>query len=123
MPAGKVECLNPNTGARMNIDAEIYDLFVTAIKQTLKGGKAKTFSEMVEGIRDYFLKTKNPFSKSVAWYAITIKNDMEVRGQLQVFAEKGKKLNKLGEKNTAKNTEYSTQNTGEGSKGKNNNKI
>ena len=50
----KVECLNPNTGGRMNIDAETYELFTKAIKQTLKGGKAITYSEMVEGIKKYF---------------------------------------------------------------------
>ena len=32
----KVECLNPNTGGRMNIDKKIYDLFSKAIYHTLK---------------------------------------------------------------------------------------
>ena len=39
MPAkstGKIECLNPNTGGKMNIDAEVYDLFSKTIYHTLK---------------------------------------------------------------------------------------
>ncbi|MBC7830229.1 MAG: hypothetical protein H7122_20970 [Chitinophagaceae bacterium] len=95
MPALKVECLNPNTGARMNIDAEIYALFFSAIRQTLKGGKAVTFSAMVEGIHGYLKRKKSNFSGSVPWYAVTVKNDMQVKGKLEVFTEKGQKLNRL----------------------------
>ncbi len=32
----KVECLNPNTGGKMNIDKGTYDLFSKAIYHTLK---------------------------------------------------------------------------------------
>ena len=42
MPAkstGKIECLNPNTGGKMNIDAEVYDLFSKTIYHTLKKTK------------------------------------------------------------------------------------
>ena len=95
MAASKVECLNPNTGAHMNIDAEIYALFAKAIRQTLKGGKAITLSAMVEGIHDYLMRRKSNFSGSIPWYAVTVKNDMQVRGKLEVFIEKGRKLNKL----------------------------
>lgn len=95
MPASKVECLNPNTGARMNIDAEIYALFEKAVRQTLKGGKALTFSALVEGIKEYLIRSKSDFSGSVPWYAVTVKNDMQVRGQIEVFIEHGKKLNRL----------------------------
>lgn len=95
MPVSKVECLNPNTGARMNIDAEIYALFVRAIQEALQGGKAITYSAMVEGIKAYLIRSKSNFGGSVGWYAVTVKNDMEVRRQLEVFIEKGRKLHKL----------------------------
>lgn len=91
----KVECLNPNTGGRMNIDKEIYDLFSKAIYQTVKKGKALTYSQIVEGIKDYFKKQKIKFDGSVEWYAVTVKHDMHARGILHVYTEKGRKLHSL----------------------------
>jgi hypothetical protein len=91
----KVECLNPNTGGKMNIDAETYELFTKAIKQTLKGGKAITYSEIVEGIKKYFRLHRIGFKQSVSWYAVTVKNDMHARGTIEVSTEKGRKLHRL----------------------------
>jgi len=95
MPVKKVECLNPNTGGRINIDADIYQLFTKAIQHTLKGGKALTYTEIVLGVKKY-LKDKNiRFEKSVSWYAVSVKLDMQVRGLLEVFTEKGRKYHRL----------------------------
>jgi hypothetical protein len=91
----KVECLNPTTGGRMNIDKEIYELFSKAIRKTLQGGKALTYTGIVEGVKKYLKTNPNNFTGAVAWYAITVKKDMEARGELEVFEEKRKKLNKL----------------------------
>jgi hypothetical protein len=91
----KVECFNPNTGRRMSIDSQTYELFTKAIKQTLKGGKAISFSEMVEGVKKYFRVNGIAFKKSVPWYAVTVKNDLQVRNMIEVFNEKGRKLNRL----------------------------
>jgi hypothetical protein len=91
----KVECFNPNTGRKMNIDVETYQLFTKAIKQALKEGKAITFSEMVEGVKKYFRLHQIGFKKSVPWYAVTVKNDLQVRNTIEVFTEKGKKLHRL----------------------------
>ena len=91
----KVECFNPNTGRRMNIDSETYELFTKAIKQTLKAGKEITFSEIVEGIKKYFRSQNIGFKKSVPWYAVTVKNDMQVRNVIEVFTEKGRKLHRM----------------------------
>jgi hypothetical protein len=50
---GKVECLNPNTGGRLNIEAGTYELFSKAIYQTLQSSKAPlTFTQIVEGVKD-----------------------------------------------------------------------
>lgn len=98
MPAkkiAKVECLNPNTGGRMNIDKTTYDLFSKAIYQTVKTSKGITFSEIVEGVYDCFEKQKSKFKGSVEWYAITVKNDMHARGILEVHIKKGKKLHTI----------------------------
>ena len=54
--SNKVECINPNTGGRMNIDATTYEMFSKAIYHTLKEGAPLTFSQIVEGIYDCFKK-------------------------------------------------------------------
>jgi hypothetical protein len=93
--SSKVECLNPNTGGRMNIDKKTYDLFSKAIYHTLKKNQPLTYSEIVEGIRDCFKQQKTKFDGSVSWYAVTVKHDMHARGVIEVFTEKGKKLHRL----------------------------
>ncbi|HEX6335290.1 MAG TPA: hypothetical protein VFZ78_13745 [Flavisolibacter sp.] len=91
----RVECLNPNTGSRMNIDKSTYDLFSKAIYHTLKQRQPLTYTEIVDGIRDCFREQKTRFSGSVSWYAVTVKHDMHARGIIEVFTEKGKKLHRL----------------------------
>ena len=94
-PTNKVECLNPNTGGRMNIDAVTYELFSKAIYHTLKEGNALTYTQIVDGIHDCFKKQKTKFDGSVEWYAVTVKNDMQSKGVMETFIEKGKKLHRL----------------------------
>ena len=91
----KVECLNPNTGGRMNIDKKIYNLFSKAIIKTLENNKPLTYTQIVEGIEDYFKQQKIKFDGSISWYSVTIKHDMHARGVIEVFSEKGKKLHRL----------------------------
>jgi hypothetical protein len=91
----KVECLNPNTGGKMNIDKKTYDLFSKAIYHTLKKSQPLTYTEIVEGIYDCLRKQKTKFEGSVSWYAVTVKHDMHARGVIEVFTEKGKKLHRL----------------------------
>lgn len=91
----KVECLNPSTGGRMNIDKKIYDLFSDAITKTLKNNRSLSYTQIVEGIRDYFNQQKIKFEGSVSWYAVIVKHDMHARRAIEVFSEKGKKLYRL----------------------------
>ncbi|MFL5786597.1 MAG: DUF6958 family protein [Flavisolibacter sp.] len=90
----KVECLNPNTGGSININKDIYDLFVKGIKDSLKNGKSLTYTELVEGIENYFRSNKIVFNKSISWYAVAVKHDLDVKGIIKVYTEKGKKLHK-----------------------------
>jgi len=94
----KIECLNPNTGGKLKIDAEIYQLFTAAIKQTLKGGKEITYTDIVAGVKKYIKSKKIIFKKSVSWYAVTVKNDLEVRNKIETYMEKGRKLHRLKSK-------------------------
>ncbi len=97
MPTTKsptVECLNPNSGGKMNIDKATYDLFLKAITHVLKD-QPVTFTQLTADIKKYFAEHKIIFNGSVGWYAVTIKNDMQSRGSIEVFMEKGKKLHRL----------------------------
>ena len=97
--AEKVECHNPNTGGKMNIDAKVYDLFSKAIYHTLKENKhAITYTDIVSGIKKCFKEKETVFKGSTGWYAVTVKNDMEAKGVIETFTEKGKKLHKLKSK-------------------------
>jgi len=91
----KTECINPNTGGRMNIDSSIYELFSKAIYHTLKKNRPLRFTEISQGVHDCFKQQKTKFDGSVDWYAVTVKNDMHARGIIEVFTEKGKKLLRL----------------------------
>lgn len=91
----KVECLNLNTGGKMNINKATYDLFSKAIYHVLKKEGAITFTQLAEGVQDCFKQQKTKFDGSVGWYAVTVKNDMEARGVIEVFTEKGRKLHRI----------------------------
>jgi hypothetical protein len=91
----KVECLNPNTGGRMNIDKKTYDLFSKTISHLLKKNQPLTYSQIVEGIENCFKQQKTKFDGSIGWYAVTVKHDMHARGVIEVFSEKNKKLHRL----------------------------
>jgi hypothetical protein len=91
----KQECLNPRSGRAMLIDSGTYHLFSKAIKEILKTENQLTFSELVENLHAYFQKKKVKFDRSVDWYAITVKNDLEARGIISTVTEKGKKFNFL----------------------------
>jgi hypothetical protein len=95
MAKEKTICLNPNTGSSMNIDRDIYDLFHEAISTALKGAEGLTYTEIVDKVHKHLKKTRATFSGSVSWYCVTVKNDMQSRGQLDVFTKQGKKLHKL----------------------------
>jgi len=94
--ADKVECLNPNTGNKMKIDAKVYEIFSKAIYHVLMDNKqGVTYTEIVKGIKKCFKQQRTAFSGSVEWYAVTVKHDMVANGIIETFTEKGKKLHKL----------------------------
>jgi len=69
--AEKVECLNPNTGGKMRIDAGIYENFSKAIYHTLKQNKNPiTYTEIVKGVKECFKENKTKFNGSIEWYRL-----------------------------------------------------
>ncbi len=95
MANSKTICVNPNTGSSIKIDPDVYELFKTAIVDCLKDGRSLTYTELNEGVEKYIQKKKIPFTGSVGWYTVTVKNNMQSKEQLKVYMAKRKKLHKL----------------------------
>jgi len=91
----KVVVTHPRTGTARNFDASIYNPIKSAILQSLKGSKGKTFTELTDEVQRIIRKKMPSFKGSVPWYTISIRLDLESRGEVETFTENGKKLNRL----------------------------
>ena len=86
---------HPRTGRETKIDTAVYKAVKDSILQSLKGSKGKTFTELADDVVKIMRKKMPGFKGSVPWYTISIRLDLETRGIVETFTEKGKKLNKL----------------------------
>jgi uncharacterized protein DUF6958 len=86
---------NPRTKREVKIDSSIYEPFKSAILQSLKGSKGKTFSELTDDVVKIIRKEFSQFKGSIPWYTISVLRDLETRGIVDNVIEKGKKLNRL----------------------------
>ncbi|MGQ0737623.1 MAG: DUF6958 family protein [Bacteroidota bacterium] len=91
----KIITTHPRTGSQFKIDSEIYKPFKAAILQSLKGSKGKTFTDLTDDVVKIIRKKMPGFKKSIPWYTISIRLDLETSGIVETFTEKGKKLNRL----------------------------
>ena len=91
----KIIVTHPVTGTEMKFDPEIYTPIKAAILQSLKGTKGKTFTELTDDVEKIIRKKMPGFKKSIPWYTISVRLDLETRGVVETFIEKGKKLNRL----------------------------
>jgi len=91
----KTTTTHPRTGSRLRIDEETYTLFRRAILQSLRGRSGKTFSELTDAVKKIIQKRRPGFKGSVQWYTITVRLDLETRGEVETFILKGKKLNRV----------------------------
>lgn len=91
----KIIVTHPSTGIERKFDAAIYEPVKSAILQSLKGSKGKTFTELTDDVVKIIRKKMPDFKKSIPWYTISIRLDLETRGIVETFTEKGKKLNRL----------------------------
>lgn len=91
---------HPRSKREMKIDSSVYEPVKAAILQSLKGSKGKTFTELSDDVVK-IIRKKIPvpiaigIKKSIPWYTITIRLDMETKGVVETFVEKGIKLNRL----------------------------
>jgi len=93
--AKKITLTHPATGTKRKFDASIYEPVKAAILQSLKGSKGKTFTQLTDDVVKIIHKKMPGFKKSISWYTISIRLDLETRGMVETFTEKGKKLNRL----------------------------
>ena len=91
----KITLTHPRTRRENDIDESIYNPFKAAILQSLKTGKGKTFTELTDDVVKIIRQKMPGFKKSIPWYTISILLDLETRGLVENFIEKGKKLNRL----------------------------
>ena len=91
----KIIVTHPETGTERKFDASIYEPVKTAILQSLKGSKGKTFTELTDEVVKIIQKKMPDFKRSIPWYTISIRLDLETKGIVETFMEKGKKLNRL----------------------------
>src|ERR1043165_7178580 len=94
-PSKKVIITYPATGTERKFDAAIYEPIKAAIIKSLKGSKGKTFSELTEDVTEIIRKQLPDFKRSIPWYTISVKRDLETRSVIETFEWKGKKLNRL----------------------------
>ena len=79
----------------MKIDANIYEPVKAAILHSLRNGKSRTFTELTEEVVQIIQKKMPSFKGSIPWYTISIRLDLETKGIVETYTEKGKKLNRL----------------------------
>ena len=86
---------HPVTKTEKKFDSAIYEPVKKAILQSLKGSRGKTFTELTDDVVKNIRKKMPGFKGSVPWYTISIRLDLETKGIVETFTEKGKKLNRL----------------------------
>jgi hypothetical protein len=91
----KIIVTHPVTGTERKFDATIYEHIKAAILQSLKGSDGKSFSELADDVVKIIRKEMPGFNKSIPWYTISIRLDLEARGIVETFIERGKKKNRL----------------------------
>lgn len=93
--AQKIIVTHPRTGTERKFDAAIYNPVRAAILQSLKGSRGKSFTELTDDVVRIIRKKMPGFKGSIPWYTISIRLDLEARGIVETFVEKGRKLNRL----------------------------
>ena len=93
--ANKTIVTHPMSGRERKFDSDIYEPFKAAIIQSLKGSKGKTFAGLTDDVVKIIRKKMPGFKRSVPWYTISVRLDLETKGIVETFVEKGRKLNRL----------------------------
>ncbi|MES1214715.1 MAG: hypothetical protein ABUT20_04285 [Bacteroidota bacterium] len=93
--AKKIIVTHPRTCVEKKMDTEVYIPFKSAIIESLKKSKGKSFTQLTDDVIKTIRKKIPAFKGSIPWYTITVLLDLETRNIVETFTEKGKKLNRL----------------------------
>jgi hypothetical protein len=94
-PAEKIALRNPDPLKKgVNIDRSKYDLIRPIILEYLRLQRLATFSQIAEEVEN---RLSGQFEGSISWYAISVKLDMEARGEIIRVKDKGRDLMTLPE--------------------------
>jgi hypothetical protein len=93
--SSKVVVTHPVTGTTKQLDADVYEIFKNAILKNLQNSRGKTFTELADAVSEYIRKKHPSFKGSAPWYTISVRLDLETRGFVETFSEKGQKLSRL----------------------------
>lgn len=96
--AKKTIVTHPVTGTERKFDSGIYQPFKAAILQSLRNSPGKTFTELTDDVVKIIRRKMPAFKGSIPWYTISVRLDLESRGIVETYVEKGKKLNRLKSK-------------------------
>jgi hypothetical protein len=95
MVAEKIQLLHPQGKNAPNINLDTYKIFERAILSVLKVYQPLTFTDLSNGVKDFFMRNNVKFNGSVDWYTISVKYHLESTNKITVFVEKGKKMHRL----------------------------
>ena len=96
----RIQLLHPHEKHAPSISVDTYHLFEKAIIESLKEHQPLAFYDLVDHIKTYFKKHKIKFDGAIDWFGISVKNHLEATGVVEIFTEKGKKLNRLKNENS-----------------------
>ena len=76
----KVQCLHPQGKQGVRIARSKYDPIRNAIMRALRDEGPCTFTDLVARVEN---RLENDFPGSVSWYTISVKLDLEARGEVE----------------------------------------
>jgi hypothetical protein len=91
----KIVVTHPVTGTTKQFDADVYEMFKKAILKILQNSRGTTFTELADAVSEYIRRKHPTFKGSSPWYTISVRQDLETRGIVETFSEKGQKLSRL----------------------------
>ncbi|MEL7532942.1 MAG: hypothetical protein AAFN10_16600 [Bacteroidota bacterium] len=85
---------HPTGKAGVNISREKYEQMRSAIVDIVKEKESVGFSEMGDLLTS---RLKDSFEGSILWYYTTVKLDLEARGEIERFKQKGKQMIRMSD--------------------------
>lgn len=86
---GRILTLHPEGKNGVNISKDTYELFYHHIKEVLLAHPLITFTQLSKYVETAL---DRQFEGSIPWYTVSVKLDLEARGQIKVHIKSGKKL-------------------------------